>query len=60
MQISEKKQFLKEAQMAVRYGISIRALQFWMRAGVITAYFKVKSVVRFDAEACDAELLRRR
>lgn len=44
-------------EMANRYGKTIRTISKWMKMKKgLLVFFKVKNVVRFDIEACDASL----
>ena len=50
-----KKIFLKKSQMAERYNVCERTIDTWTSQGLLV-YFKVRNVLRFDAEASDASL----
>ena len=47
--------FLTKPEVAVRYGVSTRTVDNWMKEGVVP-HFKVGKLVRFRANECDDAL----
>jgi predicted site-specific integrase-resolvase len=50
--------FLTKAQLARRYAVSVRTVNYWMEKGAIPFIRISRKVVRFDPEKCDGALAR--
>ena len=50
-----EQEYATKAELAKRYGVAIRTIGNWQRAGLLT-FFKIRRVVRFQLKACDEAL----